>query len=92
MHSSWLRLIERMPIISSRMQDWLSPDPIRRTRGGLYAHHCPDWNLLLIDEGDLQFEFCRCFDTPTAAAYAAFWEATRKQASRELAFDRCWRD
>jgi hypothetical protein len=84
MHSSWLRLIERMPIISDLDSE--------RRRSGELAHFCRDWDFILIDETDPEFECCTCYATPEGAAYSAFWAAKRIQENRAAAFDRCWRD
>ena len=27
-----------------------------------HLHFCPDWDFLLIDKGETEFEYCHCFD------------------------------
>lgn len=34
--------------------------PLTKSRHGKYAHYCYDWDELLIDENDPEFEVCNC--------------------------------
>ena len=42
---------------------------VKVVRTGKYAHACYEWDEMLIDEGDPEFESCLCFrDDPEAQA------------------------
>lgn len=38
----------------------MGPDNLPIVRSGLYAHFCYDWDEMLIDEHDPEFEYCIC--------------------------------
>lgn len=29
-----------------------------------YKHYCPDWDFMLIEDGDPEFECCTCYNNP----------------------------
>jgi hypothetical protein len=36
----------------------------------LFKHECWEWDGLVIDEGDMEFACCRCFDDPLALQFS----------------------
>lgn len=42
------------------IRDPVGPENVATARSGIYAHFCYDWDELLIDETDPEFEACTC--------------------------------
>ena len=52
----------------------------RITRSGKYAHFCNEWDDMLIDENDPEFEACHCFsgDPEATVIREQWWKKQRK--------------